>query len=78
MFHDYKPPPKPLFDPEPEGEWQSIERRIYSRWWRAAHNLLAHPLLTIHRPLGEKLHDYTAQKMYEPRPDVDPVVTDND
>ena len=74
MFHDLKMPT----EESEEEQWKRIERRIYSRWWRAAHNLLAHPLLTVYRPWGEKLHDYTAEKMYEPRPGIEPVVTDND
>jgi len=81
MWHDYKPKPdaepSPFTKP-PEGEWRRIKRKIYSPFWRGVHNLLAHPLLTIYRPLGEKLHDYTARKMYEPRPDVEPTETDHD
>ena len=84
MFHDYKPPPsdpevlEPWQQPPEEGEWQRIKRPIYSKFWRGVHNLIAHPLLAIHRPTGERLHDYTAERMYEPRPGVDPIVTDND
>jgi hypothetical protein len=51
--------------PNQEGEWVRIERKIHSPFWRAIHNLVAHPLLTLYRPLGEKLHDYTAERMYE-------------
>ena len=86
MFHDFKPsPPKlvtnrtePRHGSAPEGEWRRIERPIYSKFWRGIHNLIAHPLLTIHRPTGQRLHDYTARKMYTPQPGVNPDVTDND
>lgn len=61
-----------------EGEWRRIKRKIYSPFWRGIHNLVAHPMLTIYRPLGERLHEYTARKMYEPRLGVDPDVTDSD
>lgn len=47
------------------GEWRRIKRPVYSRFWRAIHNLVAHPMLAIHRPTGQKLHDWTAEKMYE-------------
>ena len=60
-----------------EEEWKRIERKIYSKSWRAVHNLIAHPMLTIYRPFGEWLHDFTAGKMYEPN-GKDPIVTDND
>jgi hypothetical protein len=60
------------------GEWKRIERKIYSPFWRAAHNLIAHPLLAIYRPWGDKLHEYTADKMYEPNDKYTEVVTDND
>lgn len=46
--------------------WRRIERPVYSRIWRVIHNLIAHPLLAIYRPIGQKLHDYTAEKMYKP------------
>lgn len=42
-----------------------IERPIRSKFWQALHNCIAHPMLTIYRPLGVKLHQYTADKMYE-------------
>jgi len=41
------------------------ERTIHSPFWRAIHNLVAHPMLTIYRPLGVKLHDWTAEHMYK-------------
>jgi hypothetical protein len=47
-----------------KGEWKRIERVIHSPFWRAMHNLIAHPMLAIYRPLGERLHDYTATRMY--------------
>ncbi len=59
-------------------EFVRINRRIYSQWWRGVHNLIAHPMLTIHRPLGEWLHEFTAEKMYKPQFGVEPVETDND
>jgi hypothetical protein len=31
-------------------------------WW-IIHNLIAHPLLVLYPKLGNKLHDYTANKM---------------
>ena len=62
---------------EPEEEWKRIERKIYSGRWRAVHNLIAHPLLAIYRPLGEKLHEYTAERMYRPNGEK-PIITDND
>ena len=65
-----------LGSPE-DGEWVRIERKIHSPFWRGVHNLVAHPLLTLYRPWGEKLHDYTAERMYADngRP---PVVSDKD
>jgi hypothetical protein len=84
---DEKPAPKPPWQKEDDkdekpdieaGEWRRIRRPIYSPFWRGIHNLVAHPLLAIHRPTGEKLHDYTARKMYEPKPGRQPIVTDND
>jgi hypothetical protein len=87
MFHDFRahPPDQSATDlpidpglSKEWGEWKRIERKIYSKWWRAAHNLIAHPFLTIYRPWGEWLHAYTANKMYEPRVDVNPTVTDSD
>ncbi len=46
-------------------EWRRIERKIHNPFWRAIHNVVAHPLLFFHRPTGEWLHDYTARRMYE-------------
>lgn len=48
-----------------QGEWRRIKRPVYSKFWRAVHNMVAHPMLVIHRPTGQKLHDWTAEKMYE-------------
>lgn len=50
---------------EEEREWRRIERPIQSSWWQAMHNMVAHPLLTIYRPWGERFHAYTAARMYE-------------
>lgn len=58
--------------------WKRVERRIYSPFWRFAHNVVAHPMLAFYRPWGEKLHEWTANKMYEPRDGLSPIVTDND
>lgn len=41
-----------------------VRRKIYSKFWRAIHNLIAHPMLVVYRPLGEWLHEWTATKMY--------------
>jgi len=61
-----------------ELEWKRIERRIYSPFWRAIHNLFAHPMLAIYRPWGERLHEWTAEKMYRQRGDKPPIITDAD
>ncbi len=45
--------------------WRKKERPVYSRFWRAVHNLVAHPLLVLYRPLGLKVHEYTSTKMYK-------------
>ena len=45
-------------------EWKRIPRPVYSKFWRAVHNLIAHPMLAIHRPTGQKFHDWTAENMY--------------
>ena len=65
-------------DPTKGIEFQRIERRIYSPFWRVIHNLVAHPMLVVHRPTGERLHNYTADKMYEPRDGLSPIITDHD
>ncbi len=59
-------------------EWRRVTRRIYSPFWRAVHNMVAHPLLTIYRPLGEYLHELTAVRMYKQHGDWPPIVSDND
>jgi hypothetical protein len=41
-----------------------VKRVIWSKLWLAAHNLIAHPMLTIYRPIGKLLHEYTAVRMY--------------
>lgn len=48
-----------------DNEWRRIERPVFSRFWRAIHNLVAHPLLALYRPLGLILHEYTANRMYK-------------
>lgn len=45
-----------------------VRRVIYSKFWNAIHNLIAHPMLAIYRPWGEWLHEWTATKMYEGGP----------
>lgn len=48
-----------------ESLWRKTERPVYSRFWRAVHNVVAHPLLALYRPLGLRIHEYTANKMYK-------------
>jgi len=69
MFHDYN---------AKENQWYRIRRPIYSKRWRTVHNLIAHPLMAVYRPLGERLHDFTAKKMYEKKPGRNPIWTDSD
>lgn len=33
------------------------------RLWWIVHNLVAHPLLVLCPPLGDRLHDWTADRM---------------
>lgn len=47
-----------------------IKRPIYSQFWRFVHNTVAHPMLAIYRPWGQKLHEWTAEKMYEKTDEV--------
>jgi hypothetical protein len=42
-----------------------VRRVIHSRLWNTIHNLIAHPLIAIYRPWGERLHNWTATKMYD-------------
>ena len=66
----------PGVDVDEQGQWKRIERTIHSPFWRAMHNLIAHPMLAIYRPLGERLHEWTATRMYA---GTGPgVVTNND
>lgn len=83
---------KPVEAPEPKpeegttnerstvakGQWRRIERRIYSPFWRAMHNLIAHPMLAVYRPWGEWLHEWTADRMYRPTDGRSPIVSAND
>ena len=32
-------------------------------FWYSVHNLIAHPLLVLWPPLGNRLHDWTADRM---------------
>ncbi len=57
--------------------WKRIKRPIYSKWWRFVHNLIAHPLMAVYRPVGEPFHDWTAKQMYKDN-GSNPTVTDND
>ena len=75
----HKPPVQEIQnDGRRKPKWKRVQRRIYSPFWRGMHNLIAHPMLAIYRPLGEALHEFTARKMYEPRGGLPPIVTDND
>jgi hypothetical protein len=65
-------------DETPPVGWQRVQRRIYSPFWRAMHNLVAHPWLVICRPIGEFLHEFTAERMYTPKGDKPPIVSDAD
>ncbi len=78
MFHDFKPIVHDSPDDFRQDEWKRIVRPIYSRFWRGVHNIIAHPLMGIYRPLGKQLHDYTAKQMYQPRIGVKPINTDSD
>lgn len=59
------------------GEWiivedsapQRVERPIRNKWYQFLHNTLAHPMLALCRPLGVKLHEWTAKRMYSDDPD---------
>lgn len=42
-----------------------VRRVIHSPFWRAMHNLFAHPFLVLLPPLGRWLHEYTRFRMYE-------------
>jgi hypothetical protein len=53
-----------VYDQE-EKKYIRTKRIIWSKFWLAIHNLIAHPMLTIYRPLGEWLHEYTAERMYK-------------
>lgn len=91
MFFDYREkgkPKKSIKQPtidnivdealKNESEWKRVKRRIYSPFWRFLHNTVAHPMLAICRPIGEKLHQYTADKMYKPKDGKDPIISDTD
>tara|TARA_R110002110_G_scaffold121824_5_gene297768 strand:+ start:804 stop:1085 length:282 start_codon:yes stop_codon:yes gene_type:complete len=47
-----------------EKRYIRVRRVIHSRFWNIVHNLIAHPMIAIYRPWGEKLHNWTAEKMY--------------
>ncbi len=50
-----------------------VKRIIHSPFWRAMHNLFAHPLKVLIPRLGDWLHDYTAAKMYNGPQDMTEV-----
>lgn len=52
-----------VFDKK-EKRYVRVKRIIHSPFWNRVHNLVAHPMLAIYRPWGERLHDWTAEKMY--------------
>ena len=75
----HKPPVQEIQnDGRRKPKWKRVERRIYSPFWRAMHNIIAHPMLAVYRPWGEALHEFTARKMYEPQGGLSPIITDND
>lgn len=40
--------------------------KVKSRFWDVMHNCIAHPLLVLlPEKLGDRLHDWTAEKAYE-------------
>jgi hypothetical protein len=49
-----------------------VRRIIHSPFWNFIHNLIAHPLIAIYRPWGERLHNWTAEKMYAGPQDTTP------
>ena len=65
-------------DDTPPVGYRRVRRRIYSRFWRAMHNLIAHPWLVICRPIGEFFHEFTAEQMYAPRGNKPPIMSDTD
>jgi len=70
MFFDY--------NEDKEIKWKRIERKIYSPFWRFIHNFFAHPLMAIYRPLGERFHEWTAEKMYKVRETKSLTLSDKD
>lgn len=69
MFFDYN---------KKENNWIRIERKIYSPFWRFVHNFFAHPLMAIYRPLGERMHEWTAEKMYKERLNKKATISNSD
>jgi hypothetical protein len=60
-----------VYDQE-EKKYTRVRRIIHSKFWLALHNCIAHPMLSIYRPLGKFLHEYTAERMYRGfQPDTD-------
>ncbi len=47
-----------------ETRYIRVRRIIHSPFWNKIHNLFAHPMIAIYRPWGERLHNWTAEKMY--------------
>jgi hypothetical protein len=52
-----------VYDQE-EQKYIRTRRVIWSKFWLAIHNVIAHPMLFFYRPFGEWLHEYTAERMY--------------
>ena len=59
-----------------DDELVRFTRPIRNRWWRAVHNLVAHPMLEFYRPWGERLHDWTAERMYDDEADEQAIPHD--
>jgi len=57
MFFDYN-------EEKEEKKWRRIKRPVFSKFWRVVHNVVAHPMLAVYRPWGQRLHEWTAEKMY--------------
>lgn len=56
-----------VYDVE-ERKYIRVKRVIHSRFWNVIHNVFAHPMLSIYRPWGKLLHEWTGEKMYKGGP----------
>ena len=45
------------------GAGMRAARVLRKRGWRAVHNIVAHPMLEVCPLWGERLHDWTAERM---------------